>query len=398
MRIVHVITRLIVGGAQENTLLSCRGQHQRGHDVTLITGPSTGPEGSLLARASSEGYRIIELPKLIRAVRPITDISATRRLVKLFRQLSPDIIHTHSSKAGILGRIAAARYNFPVNPKRRPARRAAIVHTVHGLAFTASKSALVNHAYRLAEKFTAPLAHRIVCVATALTEQSLAAHVGKPHQYTTVYSGMDTQPFLDAHLTRDAVRRELAIAPTDIIVGTIARLFHMKGHDDILAIAPGLCRRFPHLRFLWIGDGILRHDFERRILALGLSDRFIFTGLVAPSRVPALTGAMDILLHPSYREGLARAIPQGQLAGCPVIAYDVDGNREGLLHNQTGYMIPLSDTHALSNSLAHLLENPSLRTSMAAAGQTFAAARFSTEAMINSLESVYAQALTLARP
>jgi glycosyltransferase involved in cell wall biosynthesis len=394
MKIVHVITRLIVGGAQENTLLSCRGQHQRGHDVTLITGPSTGPEGSLVTRAAAEGYRIIELPKLVRAVRPITDISATRRLIKLYRQLSPDIIHTHSSKAGILGRIAAAKYNA----KLPPPRRAAIVHTIHGLAFTASKSALVNHAYRLAEKFTAPLTHRIVCVATAMADQSLAAHVGQPHQYTTVYSGMDTQPFLDAHLTRDAVRRELAIAPTDVIVGTIARLFHMKGHDDILAIAPTLCQRFPHLRFLWVGDGILRETFQRRILALGLSSRFIFTGLVPPTRVPALTGAMDILLHPSYREGLARAIPQGQLAGCPVIAYDVDGNREGLLHNQTGYMIPLSDTHALSTSLAHLLENPSLRTTMAAAGQSFAAARFSTEAMINGLESAYAQALTLARP
>src|SRR6476659_5420683 len=133
MRIVHVITRLIVGGAQENTLLSCEGQHRRGHDVTLITGPALGPEGSLMDRARSGGYRVVEIDEMRRSILPVKDLRAYRRLVRLLRELKPDVVHTHSSKAGILGRWAAHKANVP-----------AIIHTVHGLAFTASTSQVVN--------------------------------------------------------------------------------------------------------------------------------------------------------------------------------------------------------------------------------------------------------------
>ena len=121
-------------------------------------------------------------------------------------------------------------------------------------------------------------------------------------------------------------------------IGTIARLIHLKGHDDLLDIAPQLCGRIPNLRFLWVGDGLLRESFERRIAQMGLKDRFILTGLVPPERIPRTDGAMDILVHPSRREGLARALPQGSLAGKPVITYDIDGNREALIEGETGFV------------------------------------------------------------
>src|SRR5688572_20530290 len=167
MRIVHVITRLIIGGAQENTLLSCEGQHDRGHDVTLITGPALGPEGSLMERARAYGYRVVEVDEMRRSILPVKDFRTYRRLVKLLRELWPDVVHTHSSKAGIVGRWAADRAKVPV-----------IVHTIHGLAFTASTSRMVNSAYRALERQTAPITTRIVCVADAMREQSLAANIG----------------------------------------------------------------------------------------------------------------------------------------------------------------------------------------------------------------------------
>ncbi|MDB5289681.1 MAG: kanF, partial [Phycisphaerales bacterium] len=275
MKIVHVITRLIVGGAQENTLLSCEGQHDRGHDVTLITGPPLGPEGSLMDRAASYGYRVEVFDAMRRSVLPFKDWHTYRWLAKRFREINPDVVHTHSSKAGIIGRWAAHKARVPM-----------IVHTIHGLAFTASTSRVVNSAYRLAEKMTAPITTRIVCVADAMRDQSLAAHIGRPGQYVTVYSGMQTQPFLDPPTPRQRVRKELGLADEHIAVGTIARLFHLKGHDDLLDIAPELCRRHPNLRWLWVGDGLLRPDFERRIAAMGLKDRFILTGLVPPTRMP----------------------------------------------------------------------------------------------------------------
>jgi len=381
MRIVHIITRLIVGGAQENTLLSCEGQHALGHDVTLISGPPLGPEGSLMDRALAGGYRVEVIDDMRRAILPLQDWRTYRALIRRLRELRPDVVHTHSSKAGIIGRRAAARAGVP-----------AIIHTIHGLSFTASSSALVNWVYRRLEAQVAPLSTRIVCVADAMARQSLKVGIGHPEQYVTVYSGMETEPFLNPPVPRQEVRRRLGLEEEHIAVGTIARLFHMKGHDDLLAAAPDLCREFPELRFLWIGDGLLRGDFERRIAQMGLTDRFILTGLVPPSRIPELANAMDILVHPSRREGLARALAQGALAGRPVITYDVDGNREGLIDGQTGILIPAFDQARLKEAILRLLRDADLRRRMGEAGRQFALARFGADVMVKALERVYAEA------
>src|SRR6185312_3320282 len=141
MKIVHIITRLIVGGAQENTLLSCEGQHDLGHEVTLITGPAIGPEGSLLERAREYGYRVVVLDSMRRAILPGKDYFTYRELIRTLRELKPDVVHTHSSKAGIIGRWAAERAKVP-----------AVIHTIHGLAFTASTSKLVNASYKWLER------------------------------------------------------------------------------------------------------------------------------------------------------------------------------------------------------------------------------------------------------
>lgn len=379
MRIVHIITRLIVGGAQENTLLSCEGQHDLGHEVTLITGPPIGPEGSLLERATAYGYRVEVLDAMRRAILPGKDWRTYRWLVARLRELRPDVVHTHSSKAGIIGRWAAHKATVP-----------RVVHTIHGLAFTASTKPYVNKVYEILERRTAPVTHKIVCVADAMRDQSLAAGVGRAEQYVTVYSGMDTRPFLSPPTPRDAIRAQLKLGQEDIAVGTIARLFHLKGHDDLLAMAPDLCRRFPQLKFVWIGDGLLRPQFERQIAAMNLQNRFILTGLVPPTRIPELANALDILVHPSRREGLARALPQAQLAGCPVVTYDIDGNREGLIDGQTGFCVPPFDRNLLKQRLAELLDDPTRRRTMGASGRAFALGRFDTKIMVEGLERVYA--------
>jgi glycosyltransferase involved in cell wall biosynthesis len=385
MKIVHIITRLIVGGAQENTLLSCEGQHDLGHDVTLITGPPIGPEGSLLERAQRYGYSVRVIDAMRRSILPGKDFRTFQQLVRHLRGISPDIVHTHSSKAGILGRWAA---HF--------AGARAVIHTIHGLAFTASTSPLVNEAYKMLERHAAPLTTRIVGVADSMRDQSLAARIGERSQYVTVYSGMRTTPFLQPPVPRDVVRQHFGLRDDHVAVGTIARLFHLKGHEDLLDIAPRLCRQFPNLRFLWVGDGLLRPQFEARIAALGLADRFILTGLVPPERIPELTNAMDILAHPSRREGLARALPQGSLAGKPVITYDIDGAREGVIDGRTGFVHPPFDKEKLAGSIEALLADPSLRHSMGEAGREFALGRFDARVMVAALEGVYREALEQA--
>jgi glycosyltransferase involved in cell wall biosynthesis len=200
---------------------------------------------------------------------------------------------------------------------------------------------------------------------------------------------METGPFIHPPVAREEVRRQLGLDDRHIVVGTIARLFELKGHDDLLDLAPTVCARFPELRFLWVGDGLLRGQFERRMEQMKLRDRFIITGMVPPARVPELTAVMDILIHPSRREGLARALPQGSLAAKPVVTYDIDGNREGVVDGATGFVLPPFDRERLAERIGWLVEDAALRARMGEAGRRFALGRFDAKVMIDALERLY---------
>lgn len=336
-----------------------------------------------MGRAAGRGYRVEVVDAMRRSILPGSDWRAYRQLLRRFEEIRPDVVHTHSSKAGILGRYAA-----------RAARVPLVVHTIHGLAFTASTRPAVNAFYKVAERRAARRCDVIVCVADAMRDASLAAGVGRPGQYVTVYSGMDTAPFVRPPVPRDDARRALGLEPHHVAVGTIARLFDLKGHDDLIALAPSLCAAHPDLRFLWVGDGSLRRRFEAQISDLGLRGRFILTGLVSPTRVPELANAMDILVHPSRREGLARALPQGSLAGRPVVAYDVDGNREAIVEGETGYAVRPFDVAALGRHVSDLAADPDRRRAMGEAGRAFALGRFDASVMVAALDRVYAVGLS----
>jgi glycosyltransferase involved in cell wall biosynthesis len=378
MRIVHIITRLILGGAQENTLLTVEGLHHRHRDdVTLITGPAGGPEGDLFERAKQLGLKVEIMPELIRAIRPSTDYQAYRLLRKSIRRLRPEVVHTHSSKAGILGRDAAWAE-----------RVSAVVHTIHGLPFGPSESPWKNRVYVALERRAARHCHAIVSVCDAMTEQALAAGVGRPDQYVTVYSGMDVDAFLNPPRPRDEVRRELKLGDKDVAFGTVARLFERKGHDDILAAAPAVLAANPHVRFVFIGDGILRDRLIADTERLGISHAFRFVGLVPPTRIPELLSAMDAVVHPSLREGLARVLPQSLLVGRPVISYDVDGAREVVLP-ETGILLEPRDVAGLRAGVLRLAADPALRTALGQEGRKRFAHQFRHETMTDELRSLY---------
>ncbi|NQT86282.1 glycosyltransferase, partial [bacterium] len=201
IRIVHVITRLILGGAQENTLLTCRGLHEHpDYDVTLVTGPAIGPEGELLGEAARLGLRVVLVPEMRRAIHPWRDWRSVAALRRIFRELQPQIVHTHSSKAGILGRYAAHRE-----------RIGSVVHTIHGLPFHPYESGWRNALYIRLERMAARWSDRIVCVANAMTDQAVAAGVADRSKFLTIYSGMDTTSFLESGGQRTAMRAQLGI-------------------------------------------------------------------------------------------------------------------------------------------------------------------------------------------
>jgi len=380
MRIMHISTRLILGGSQENTVLSCEGQADLGHTVSLVYGPIYGPEGSLLERAERHGgIECIETPNLIREVRPIRDYRCYRDLRHLIRKWKPDVVHTHSSKAGILGRIAANKENV-----------SRIVHTIHGLAFHPYQAKWRNAMYVAAERYAAKQCNAIVCVADAMRDQALAAGIGGRDQYITVYSGMETERYLNPPWSREDVRRELAIHENDFVCGTIARLTELKGHDDLLdALGPLLCEN-ANLKLLWVGDGWWRDRLMNRVREMGLTNRVLSTGLVPSEHIPKYLQAMDVLIHPSYREGLPRTVVQGLLSERPVIAYDVDGTREVCIDGVTGRLIEPGDLRALHDAVVELMRDSSKRAEMASIGREMCSKRFDAKQMVTNLEHVYA--------
>ena len=383
MRIVHVITRLILGGAQENTLLTVDGLHHRhGDEVTLITGPAEGPEGDLFDRAERRGLKVELMPELIRAVRPTTDLRAYRALRRSIRRLRPEVVHTHSSKAGIVGRAAAWDEKVP-----------AVVHTIHGLPFGPSEKPWKNRLYVDLERWAARRCHAIVSVCDAMTEQALAAGVGRPEQYLTVYSGMDVDAFLHPRRERPEVRRELGLADDEVAFGTVARLFERKGHDDILAVAPAILGENPRVRFVFIGDGILRDRLASDAERLGVRHAIRFTGLVSPDRIPVLLSAVDAVVHPSLREGLARVLPQALLVGRPAISYDVDGAREVVLP-ETGILLPTRDLDALRSAILRLAGDADLRRRLGEEGRRRFADQFRKETMTDRLRELYGRLLS----
>ncbi|HWX19580.1 MAG TPA: glycosyltransferase family 4 protein [Candidatus Binatia bacterium] len=378
MRVTHVITRLIVGGAQENTAASVLGLAQKpGLEVDLLAGPSDGPEGSLKPLFATHPDRLNLLPELVRPVRPWKDWVALRRLTARFRASPPDIVHTHSGKAGVLGRLAAARAGVPI-----------IIHTVHGPSFGAFQGALANLVFRAAERHAGKVTTHFVVVADAMREQYLEAGIGRPDQYTKILSGFRLEPFLSAK-NDPAFRARLGVGPEDIVVGKIARLTRLKGHDDLFGLAPGLVRNCPQIKFLLIGDGEWRSRFEAQALRLGLGNHFIFAGLVAPDAVAQWVGIMDVVAHLSLREGLARALPQALAAGRPVVAYDCDGAREVCRDDETGFLVPPGDLAGLSRRLLQLAKDEPLRHRLGARGREFVRGRFSVEQMVEELYALY---------
>jgi glycosyltransferase involved in cell wall biosynthesis len=403
MKIVHIITRMILGGAQENTLLTCEGLHRRGHELALITGPSTGPEGQLMDRARTGGYRIVELSCLRRAINPFQDVPGYFELKKQIARLDPDIVHTHSAKGGVLGRWAAytvrsmaAKSCCPAADAFNQARadlcaRPRIVHTIHGLAFHPYLSAAKNRFYIAVERAAAKRTDLFISVADAMTHQALAAGIGRAEQFVTIYSGLETDLFLNPPPAERLmqIRDELNIPRGATVIASLARLAEFKGHDYIIAAATKLADEFPDAYWLFIGDGYLRSQIEQQIAAAGLQNRFRLTGLVAPERVGSLLHASDILVHCSLREGLARALPQAMLAGKPVISFDVDGAAEVVINNQTGLLIPPREVDALIAAQRTLLADSVLRGRLGQAGRELCRKEFDHNLMVEKIEQAY---------
>src|SRR5882672_8066166 len=259
VRVLHIITRMIVGGAQENTLLSVVGLDKMPeYDVTLVSGIDKGREGELLSQARETSHLIV-LPEMGRNINPFSDLVAFWKLYRLIKKGRYHIVHTHSSKAGVLGRLAAWLAGTPL-----------IVHTLHSLVFHEYQPWIVNRAWWLSKKICVPVTDFFISVSSVISEKAIAAGIAAPEKFRTIYSGMELDWFLNAKFDPDKVKQEFGI-PLDLpVVGKIARLFPLKGHDQLMDAAPEIVARVPNVRFFLIGDGILLEHLQERARKYGI--------------------------------------------------------------------------------------------------------------------------------
>lgn len=382
IKVLHPITRLIVGGAQENTLFTAAMLDKTRFHAEIISGPQTGSEGSLIEEVYRHNVPLTILPELVRQISPMNDLVALFKLVKFMRARDFTIVHTHSSKAGILGRLAAQLAGIPIT-----------IHTVHGWSFHTYMSPFMRSIYIFLERWMASFTDALITVASPDINKGLHVGIGKPDQYYLIRSAIPLEEFDVTQPDRAAVRSELHIPLDAIVIGNIGRFSSQKNPLDWIRTAGKIGRTFPNARFLLVGDGPLRSEVEELITSEGIADRTVLTGLRRD--VPRLLSAMDIFMLTSLWEGLPRVIPQAMCMGLPVIANLADGTAEAIQDGETGYLCPPGDISSLFERCAYLINHPRERQAMGQKGWAYAAQEFDIRQMVAQITELYESLLTV---
>jgi len=379
IKVLHIITRLILGGAQENTIFTVWGLNKNdSYEVELATGPPIGPEGSLIEEAEKREIKLTIIPHMRREINLFRDLLAFVELYLLIRKGKYTIVHTHSSKAGILGRLAAKIAGVKI-----------IIHSVHGLPFFEYQNRFLNYVYILCEKFAALFTDRLISVCDAMARKAVGAGVAKEGKFRTIYSGIELNHYLSSDISIAKKQKELNLDPDVPVVGNISRFFDLKGHNYLLQAASRVLQTFPETKFLLVGDGILRERLICQAEDLKIRDNIIFTGLVERKEVPKLISVMDVVVHTSLREGLPRVLPEALAMAKPVVAFEIDGIGEIIEDGINGYLIPPRDSRKLANSIIHLLQDKEKARRMGEVGRSMVAPAFELEVMVEHISEIY---------
>jgi len=383
-RVLQIITRLIVGGAQETVMYTAERLDPTLFQVQILSGPQTGSEGSLIDEVRQRGIPLTILPELVREVNPVKDLIALWKIYRFLRSNNYEVVHTHSSKAGILGRIAARLAGVPV-----------IVHTIHGWSFHDYMPAMKRWGYIWLERFCATLSDALIVVSAQDIPKGIKAHIGKATQYHLIRSAIPLDEFDPGQYDRKSIRLELGLPADAPVVGNVGRFSPQKNPLDWVKIAGRIARALPECRFLLVGDGPLRSQVEASLKDEGLTSRSVLTGLRHdPARMMA---AMDVFLLSSLWEGLPRVIPQAMLMGLPLVATQVDGSSEAIQDGITGFICSPSDLDQLAQRCLALLQSPSLRSEIGRAARSYAQEEFSLDCMLDLIDRLYINLLQSGR-
>ncbi len=372
MRILHLITRLDRGGSAMNTLLTVAGLPSL-FGQSLVYGRTR--EFPQLALNIRQQVEMMELPDLVRSPSPLKDLVAFWKIYRLLRRGRFDLVHTHTSKAGLLGRIAARMAGVPH-----------IVHTPHGQAFNGYAGRMLTTLFVLLDRWAATFTDRIIGLTDQEIRDNLDRRIGRPEQFVTIPSGIDLKRFEGKEREAVDVKASLGLSPSSRLIGSVGRLDPVKGHTYLLDAFAVLAPRFSDLHLALVGDGELLPELQSRAQQAGLTDRVLFLGW--REDVPDLLHAFDLFVFPSLSEGMGRGLVEAMAAGLPIVATRVCSIPEVLAEGEAGCLVEPGSALALARGIETLLLDPELRSRLAKAARERAKG-YSVEIMLQKIEAVY---------
>jgi glycosyltransferase involved in cell wall biosynthesis len=386
IRVLHVIARLNIGGAAIHVVLLTAGLNPERFESLLVSGSENLGEGSMLDYALSHGVQPIIIPEIVGefSLGP-RELRAMVQLYRLMRQERPHVVHTHTAKAGFIGRLAARLARVPV-----------IVHTFHGLVLHGYYGSVKTHLLRHMERRLACLTDRIIAVSENVKRDLVNYSVAGAEHIQVIPLGLELEPFLNSAAFRGAFRRELQLDGVERLVGIVGRIFPIKNHRLFLHAATLVAKEDPAVRFVIVGDGILRSEIERHVHHLGLADRVIFTGWRRD--LPHIYADLDVLSVTSNNEGTPVSAIEAMASGCPVVATRVGGLPDLIDEGKTGYLVPPEDAPSVAAAMLRLLHAPEAARRMGQAARARVKDCFTIQRLIRDTEQLYLELLGRASP
>jgi glycosyltransferase involved in cell wall biosynthesis len=377
IRVLRVISRLNIGGPAIHVALLSRPSSSDRIESLLVTGLENPGEGTMIEFVRSQGVEPVIIPELVAdsLIGP-RDLVALWRLVRLIRQFRPDIVDTHTAKAGFIGRIAGALTGVPVR-----------IHTFHGHVLQGYYSATKNTVFRRVEKALARLSTRLIAVSDRVKLDLIEYGVARPEKIEVIPLGLDLSPFLNSSTLRGSFKRELGLPESALLVGIVSRIFAIKNHALFVDAAARVTKELPDARFVVVGDGALRADMEERARHLGLDGRVIFTGWRRD--LPAIYADLAALVISSNNEGTPFSAIEAMAAAVPVVGTRVGGMPDLIREGTTGILVPPRDADAMSAALVSLLKNSDRRRRMGDAARADVETRFDVARMLTETHALY---------
>ena len=389
-KIVHIITRLDKGGSAEITLQVASLLSREKYEVFLAHGLSLESNMGVMEQealawdlsiAEKKGLRVFSIPSLVRRLSLKNDLLALISIYRLIKRIKPHIVHTHTSKAGVLGRLAACLARVPI-----------IVHTPHGHVFHSYYGYIITKIIVFVERALSLITDKITALTDRERDEHLEQGVASIEKYVIIHSGVMLQQIMNTNIDVETGKKEFDIPQNSNVIGVVGRLVPIKGHKYLVSAAKRIIKEFGNTVFVFVGDGYLEARLQRQAESLGVRKNIIFAGW--RNDVIKILGLFDVLVLPSLNEGMGKVLIEGMALGKPIVASSVGGIIDLVKNGDNGILVPPRDSDALAEAILKLIRNKNLTQELGKNGKSKVYPEYDTFVMIRQIEDLYERLLS----